>query len=182
MQRKRHLFLAFLVVWIMALAEHPSADSNIAPRGGPAVYWFMQEVKLEAPEIAQPDNMFWIDTRPFNVDVNVSVDFHYKNDDGSQGEFLGTTTEGTSHQIVRFGDVGDHANELGDRLGYAAAGLAGQEVGYQLSQRAADAARTAASQANPLSPSHQWGNWFADMASSGRNFLGRTVGALGGII
>jgi hypothetical protein len=180
MKHKR-AFPAVLVATVLYLAASPSAAANIPSQRGPGVYWFMQEARLEAPESAQPDNMYWLDNRPYNVDVSVGVSFYFKNDDGSHGGYIGSTNEGTSTQTIRYGQTPDHANDIGDRLGYAAAGLAGQEIGYHVSQRAADAARAAAAQASPLSPGYQYGNWFADAATTGRNFAGRLIGALGGV-
>lgn len=127
----------------------------------------------------QPDHLYF--ERPYTVAVDVGIEVAFKNDDGSRGAYIGTIVEGTSTQTIAYSGTESNASSLGEKVGYAASGMAGQEVGFQLSQKAAEAARTAASQASPLNPTHQWGNWFADAASTGRNLAGRMIGAIGGI-
>jgi hypothetical protein len=180
MQDKRHAFLAALVGFMLIFAARAAASGGESGRG-PGLCWFLMEARLDAPDQAQPDMLYW-ESRPYTVEVNVSIDFHYQNDDGSRGEYIGSTNEGTSIQTIPFGEASGHASDLGERLAYTASGLAGQEVGYQVSQRVADAARTAAAHANPLNPSAQWGSWLGDAASAGRNFLGRLIGAAGGVL
>jgi hypothetical protein len=179
MQHKRYGFLVALVGFMIIFGARAAASTNGSSGRGPGLCWFMMEARLDSGEL-QPDMLFW-ENRSYTVEVDVSVEFHYQNDDGSRGEFIGSTNEGTSRQTIPFSQADNHASDLGERLAYTASGMAGQEVGYQVSQRVVNAARTAASQANPLQPSFQWGNWIADTAAAGRNFLGRLVGAAGGV-
>jgi hypothetical protein len=179
MQHKRHAFVAAVVGFMIVFAARAAASTTESSGRGPGLCWFLMEARL-SPDEPQPDMLFY-ENRPYTVEVNVSVDFHYQNDDGSRGEYIGSTNDGSSVQTISYGQASNHASDIEQRLAYTASGLAGQEVGYQVSQRVANAARAAAAQANPLQPSAQWGSWLEGVASVGRNFFGRLIGAAGGV-
>ena len=174
----RHIAMGGIVV-LLATSPAQIAAAPLLDFGSPRFYWFLGETVLMAPG---HEAMLALPDRDFTADVSVSIDFYFTNDDGSQGEFIGSTVEGSGISTVPYGQTESQASDLANRVGQGAAVLAGQEVGYQLSQAAANAARSAAANANPLNPAHQWGTWGSSLMSGGRNFLGRMVGGIGGLI
>lgn len=169
----RPVFAVLSAVLLLSSTVTASATSQ---NSGPAAFLFMWEVTLNEGEMQMLE-----EDREIEVGVQVDVDYHEYNADGTQGAYLGSESSSET-TTVRFGDLQDVSVDYGQWAAGTAGAVVGQSVGEAVGSRVAAAAANSASGVSALNPAYQVGNATSAVAEFGNGLLGKLVGAVGGAV